>query len=53
MAGTAFRVDEKGAGLWVWKRPEGGDYDQMIITRESRAGLDKHTGPLILTANLR
>ena len=53
VAGTAFRVDDKGAGLWVWKRPEGEDFEKMLITRESRSGQDTQTGPLILTANLR
>lgn len=53
VAGTAFKVDDKGAGVWVWKRPEGSGFDKMIITRESRAGLDTQTGPLILTANLQ
>ncbi len=53
VAGTAFRVDDKGSGLWVWKRPEGGDFEKMLITRESRSGQAAQTGPLLLTANLR
>ncbi len=53
VAGSTFKVDAQGAGVWVWKEPAGGGYDQMIITRESRAGVDKHYGPLILTASLQ
>ena len=51
VAGTAFRVDDRGAGLWVWKRPEGG-YDKMIITKEPRAGLTQASSPPILTVQI-
>jgi anti-sigma factor RsiW len=53
VAGSTFKVDAQGAGVWAWKRPAGGEYTQMVITREAQAGLDKHSGPLILTANLQ
>jgi hypothetical protein len=53
VAGSTFKVDARGSGVWVWKRPDGSEYHTMIITRESRAGLDKPTGSLILTANLK
>lgn len=53
VAGTAFRVDDKGAGVWVWKKPADGDFDAMLISREPRTGVDHQTGPLILTANLK
>jgi hypothetical protein len=53
VAGTAFKVDNQGSGMWVWKWPGGGSFDKMIITRESHAGVDKSYGPLILTANLK
>lgn len=53
VAGTAFRVDDRGSGLWVWKKPEGDDFDEMLISREPRTGADQQTGPVILTANLK
>jgi len=53
VAGTAFRVDDRGSGLWVWKKPEGDDFDEMLVSREPRTGVDQQTGPIILTANLK
>jgi predicted anti-sigma-YlaC factor YlaD len=53
VAGTTFKVDEMGAGVWAWDRPAAGDFDKMLVTREKRAGVDKHYGPLILTASLK
>ena len=52
VAGTTFKVDDRGAGVWVWKRPEGG-YDKMLITKEPRAGLTQPSSPPILTASLQ
>jgi anti-sigma factor RsiW len=51
VAGTAFKVDDRGAGVWVWKRPEGG-YDKMLITKEPRAGQTQMSGPPILTVQV-
>lgn len=47
--GTAFRVDENGAGVWVWKRPEEAGYDKMIISKEAHAGQQQMQGKPILT----
>lgn len=52
VAGTAFRVDDRGAGLWVWKRPAGG-YDKMIITKEPRTGQTQASGSPILVARIQ
>lgn len=48
--GTTFKVDANGAGVWVWKMPEGGSYDEMVITQESQPGKTKAEGPRVLTA---
>jgi hypothetical protein len=50
--GTTFKVDENGAGVWVWPIPPGGEYTHMTITRESQPDHPQPTGPVILTANL-
>jgi predicted anti-sigma-YlaC factor YlaD len=50
--GTTFKVDENGAGVWVWPIPPGGEYAHMTITRESQPDHPQPTGPVILTANL-
>jgi predicted anti-sigma-YlaC factor YlaD len=52
VAGTTFKVDDRGAGIWVWKRPEGG-YDKMLVTKEPRTGLTQPSSPPILTASLQ
>lgn len=49
--GTAFKVDENGAGVWVWKRPTEAGYDKMIITKEARAGQQQMHGPPILSVS--
>src|SRR5512143_1016876 len=36
--GATFKVDANGAGIWAWSRPEGMEYDQMAISRESQSG---------------
>jgi hypothetical protein len=41
VAGTAFRVDDKDASIWVWKWLEGKDFDKTLITRASRTGQAK------------
>jgi len=51
VAGTAFKVDDRGAGVWVWKRPQGG-YDKMLITKEPRAGQTQASSPPILVAQI-
>jgi anti-sigma factor RsiW len=51
VAGTAFKVDEHGAGVWAWKRPAGG-YNKMLITKEPRAGQEQMSGPPILTVQV-
>ena len=50
VAGTFFKVDADGAGLWVWKMPEGDEYNGMTITRENQPGKTKVEGPVVLTA---
>jgi hypothetical protein len=50
--GSTFKVDENGAGVWVWPIPPGGEYTQMTITQESQPDHPQPTGPVILTANL-
>ena len=52
VAGVAFKVDADGAGVWVWPKPDGHEYDQMIITQESQPGHTQINGPVILTVNL-
>jgi len=49
-AGSAFRVDANGAGVWAWPRPELGGYDQMAITLESQSDKTKPEGPVLITA---
>jgi hypothetical protein len=50
--GSTFKVDENGAGVWVWPIPPGGEYTHMTITQESQPDHPQPTGPVILTANL-
>lgn len=50
--GTTFKVNENGAGVWVWPIPPGAEYTQMTITRESQPDHPQPTGPVILTAAL-
>ena len=49
-SGTAFKVDANGAGVWAWPRPGNVEYDQMTVTRESKPGLTKPEGPVLITA---
>jgi hypothetical protein len=48
--GTTFKVDANGAGVWVWKMPEGGTYDKMAVTKESQPGKTQAEGSVVLTA---
>ena len=48
--GTTFKVDANGAGVWVWKMPEGDEYDKMLVTKEPRSGQTKAEGPVLITA---
>jgi len=48
--GTTFKVDANGAGVWVWKMPEGGEYGKMQVTKELRPGQTKAEGPIVITA---
>lgn len=48
--GNTFKVDANGAGVWVWKMPEGGEYGKMQITKEPRSGQTKAAGPVVLIA---
>ncbi len=50
--GNTFKVDENGAGVWVWPIPPGGEYTHMTITQESQPDHPQPTGPVILTASL-
>ena len=50
--GTTFKVDETGAGVWVWPLPPGGEYQHMTITQESQPDHTQAEGPVILTADL-
>jgi len=49
VAGTFFKVDAEGAGLWVWKIPEGDENNKMTITQENQPGKTKAEGPVVLT----
>jgi hypothetical protein len=51
-AGTFFKVDADGAGVWVWQIPEGGEYGRMTVTQESQPGNTTIEGPVVLTVNL-
>lgn len=52
VAGGTFKIDASGSGLWVWDRPtEADEYRSMAVTLESRSGLTKAEGPLILKAD--
>jgi Anti-sigma-K factor rskA, C-terminal len=48
--GSAFKVDANGAGVWAWSRPDTGEYDQMAVSLESRAGNTRPEGPVLITA---
>ena len=48
--GSAFKVDANGAGVWAWSRPDMGEYDQMAVSLESRAGNTSPEGPVLITA---
>jgi hypothetical protein len=48
--GSAFKVDANGAGVWAWSRPDKAEYDQMAVSRESRAGNTRPAGPVLITA---
>ncbi len=48
--GATFKVDEYGAGVWAWSHPDGMEYDEMIISRESTTGNTKPEGPVLITA---
>ena len=48
--GAYFKVDPSGAGVWVWKVPDNGEYNKMEITKESQPGVTKNPGPIIMTA---
>jgi hypothetical protein len=48
--GSAFKVDDNGAGIWAWARPSGVEYDQMAISQENQAGKTKPEGPVLITA---
>jgi hypothetical protein len=48
--GTTFRVDANGAGVWVWRMPEGDAYDKMLVTKEPRSGQTQAEGPVLITA---
>jgi hypothetical protein len=50
--GSTFKVDENGAGVWVWPIPPGSEYTHMTISRESQPNHPQPTGPIILSANL-
>ncbi len=50
--GTTFKVDENGAGVWVWPIPPGGEYKHMTITRESQPNHTQAEGPVILSVEL-
>ncbi len=50
--GNTFKVDENGAGVWVWPIPPGGEYRHMTITQETQPDHPQPTGPVILTATL-
>jgi len=52
VAGTTFKVDANGAGVWVWPIPPGSEYKRMTITRESQPDHAQAEGPVILTADL-
>jgi hypothetical protein len=48
--GTTFKVDANGAGVWVWKMPEGGEYGKMLVTKEPRPDQTKAEGQVLITA---
>ncbi len=50
-AGSTFKVDANGAGVWAWARPAGTEYDQMAVSLESRSGNTKPQGPIVITAD--
>ena len=52
VAGTTFKVDANGAGVWVWPIPPGSEYKRMTITRESQPDHAQAEGPVVLTADL-
>ena len=52
VAGTTFKVDANGAGVWVWAIPPGNEYKRMTITRESQPDHTQAEGPVIMTADL-
>jgi hypothetical protein len=49
-AGSTFRVDANGAGVWAWARPDGEEYDQMAVTLEGQSGNTQPAGPVVMTA---
>jgi hypothetical protein len=52
VAGSTFKVDENGAGVWVWSMPPHGEYKRMAITQESQPDHTQAEGPVMLTADL-
>jgi hypothetical protein len=52
VAGTTFRVDGNGAGVWVWPIPPGNEYKRMTVTRESQSDHTQAEGPVVLTVDL-
>jgi hypothetical protein len=52
VAGSTFKVDENGAGVWVWPIPPGDEYQRMTVTRESQPDHTQAEGPVIMTADL-
>jgi hypothetical protein len=52
VAGTTFKVDENGAGVWMWPTPPDNEYKRKTLTRESQPDHTQAEGPVILTADL-
>jgi hypothetical protein len=50
IAGSAFKTDPTGLGVWAWQRPADSEYHILGITLENQPGLTQPQGPLILKA---
>lgn len=50
-AGSTFRVDADGAGVWAWPRLNPDEYDAMAISLESQPGRTAPEGPIVMTAD--
>jgi hypothetical protein len=50
-AGSTFRVDTDGAGVWAWPRLNADEYDAMAVSLENEPGHTAPQGPIVMTAD--